>query len=426
MITRIEATGYRCFDQLDVDLGHFGVIIGANGAGKTTLLDIPILLGDLIEADNISTAFLRSTQPRGSRAGSLVELVHKERADWFIFAVEARLPERVVRDLLEGTTDAVRSNEQRWPRYIRYELRLQVFDKRALQVQNEYLFTFSDQHSPPRGQARLHGEISPRPQWRFAIRREYGSEIELRVESKPRAKARNTALEPDLLALPKVRFEAREDFPAARWLVDSLTEDAVLFDPVWSELRKASPPGLTDRVRPDGTNLPWLAMSLQQETPDQFAAWKEHVAIALPQVTDIEAVEREEDHHAYFRVTYHGGHVVTSSGLSDGTLRVLALTLLTYLQRPPRLLLVEEPENGIHPQAIETVLEALSSMQESQVLVSSHSPVVVANVELDQLLAARLGRNGAATVVPGPQHPRLVGWKESLDLGTLFAAGILG
>ena len=48
MITRIEATRYRCFDKLDVELGDFRVLVGANGSGKTTLLDVPVLLGDLL------------------------------------------------------------------------------------------------------------------------------------------------------------------------------------------------------------------------------------------------------------------------------------------------------------------------------------------------------------------------------------------
>jgi predicted ATPase len=38
VITRIEATRYRCFDKLDVEFGDFRVLVGANGSGKTTLL----------------------------------------------------------------------------------------------------------------------------------------------------------------------------------------------------------------------------------------------------------------------------------------------------------------------------------------------------------------------------------------------------
>ncbi len=34
MITRIEATKYRCFDRLGIDLGPYGVVVGANGAGN--------------------------------------------------------------------------------------------------------------------------------------------------------------------------------------------------------------------------------------------------------------------------------------------------------------------------------------------------------------------------------------------------------
>ena len=150
MITRIEVTNYRCFERLDVDLAEFGVLVGANGAGKSTLLDIPVLLGDLLKARNISSAFLESTQPRGPRASTFGELVYQGRGDWFVFAVEARLPETVVPALLEGASESVRQEEELWPRFVRYELRLRVADQRALQVQSEYLFTFSEKHKPCR------------------------------------------------------------------------------------------------------------------------------------------------------------------------------------------------------------------------------------------------------------------------------------
>ena len=41
MITRIEATHYRCLERLDADLGEYRVLVGANGAGKTTSWTYP-------------------------------------------------------------------------------------------------------------------------------------------------------------------------------------------------------------------------------------------------------------------------------------------------------------------------------------------------------------------------------------------------
>jgi predicted ATPase len=124
-------------------------------------------------------------------------------------------------------------------------------------------------------------------------------------------------------------------------------------------------------------------------------------------------------------VKYNGGYEVTSSGLSEGTLRVMALTILPYLQERPAVIITEEPENGIHPQAIEAVLQSLGSVYDSQVLISSHSPVVQALSKLDQILCSRIAPNGSASIIEGAGHPRLKDWKGGIDLGSLFAAGVL-
>ena len=178
-------------------------------------------------------------------------------------------------------------------------------------------------------------------------------------------------------------------------------------------------------IMPNATNLPWLALELKKDQ-GRFQLWVDHIRTALPQIESISVREREEDHHAYFVVTYNGGYEVTSSGLSEGTLRILALTILPYLNNLPSLIITEEPENGIHPRAIESVLQSLSSVYDSQVLVSSHSPIVLAQSKLDQILCARLADNGAASVVSGMNHPQLKDWQGQVDLGALFAAGVLG
>jgi predicted ATPase len=269
---------------------------------------------------------------------------------------------------------------------------------------------------PIQGQNAQHGD------WRFILQRADRT-VTLRPEKKG-ARALQTEVEPIITALPLVKYQPATEFEATRWFFDLLTQRAVFFDPKWSDLRKPSPPGQPDALISSGANLPWLAQHLQRTDPERFGMWVRHVGVALPPVTDIDIEEHPDNHHAWFKVAYEGGFSVTSSGLSEGTLRILALTLLPYLPEPPALTVVEEPENSIHPQAIEAILDALRSMWGEQVWISTHSPVVLATRKVSEVVITRLGRDGAATAVCGPDHPRLAQWRGGLDLGTLFATGV--
>lgn len=409
MITRMEASNYRCFAQVGVSLGEFQVIAGANGSGKTTLLDIPLVLGDMLRGRNVAAAFMERVLERAARAGSLLELVHDAATPKFGLALELSLPQVLIDTLVESGSLG--------PTLLRYEVTLTIVAGTQLEVESESLFAFT-----PNADTR-----------RFIIRRPTGSsgrstsEVELCHERRlPFGGERLSLAQMDRtkLALARLAYEDPADFPAGRWLLDLLLDGVVGFEPQWMQLRKASPPGLPRHLMPSGENLPWLALQLQREQPEQFAAWVEHVRTALPQIIGIEAREREEDHHAYFRVDYESGFAVTSTGLSEGTLRIMALTLIAYVLDPPRLLIVEEPEYSIHPQAVETIMQSLRSLYDSQIWVSTHSPVVLAGCRLDELRITRIERSGAANVTAGPEHPRLAAWKGAIDLGSLFASGV--
>ena len=58
---------------------------------------------------------------------------------------------------------------------------------------------------------------------------------------------------------------------------------------------------------------------------------------------------------------YETGMDVPSWMASDGTMRLLALTLLAYLPDSREIYLLEEPENGVHPLALEAIRDSLSS-----------------------------------------------------------------
>lgn len=452
MITRLEATRYRCFERLGIDVGEFRVLVGANGSGKTTLLDLPGLFGDLLNSKSVADAFLASRRDHGDqppRATSLSELVFAGRGNDFSLAVEAKLPEEVQAKVVEGRVTrsrsekvraAIREARDRWPTHIRYEVGLNISQRHELQVTSEYLFMFPQSMAPDRLQPGFQGvHVAGNRDWQLILKREQRFQAEYVPEGPlgaSRARRTKAELPQTLLSFPRVMFESELEHPAARWLHGLLTSNAVFLEPNWAAMRSASPPGQSKTIAAHGRNVPWLAMALKREgavetsspeyRSERFTDWVSHVQTALPQISDIDVHEREDDHHAYFVVNYRGGFRVPSSGLSDGTLRILTLTLLPYLSNPPAILVTEEPENGIHPRAIEAVLQSLSSMYDSQVWVSSHSPVVLARAKLDQLVCARVSSEGGVEMVPGREHPRLLEWKGGIDLGSLFAAGVLG
>jgi predicted ATPase len=220
--------------------------------------------------------------------------------------------------------------------------------------------------------------------------------------------------------------EDEERFPVATWVKRLLMEGVQKLALNSEAMRRAQPPGSPLDFQPDGSNLPWAVEGLRQRDGERFRRWVAHVRTALPDLVDIHTVEREDDRHRYLRIEYASGLKAPSWTVSDGTLRLLALTLIAYLDGPPRVYLIEEPENGIHPQAVETVFQSLSSAYGSQILCATHSPVVLSLAEPEQILCFARTDEGATDVVSGREHPNLREWKRTADLGTLFAAGVLG
>jgi predicted ATPase len=154
--------------------------------------------------------------------------------------------------------------------------------------------------------------------------------------------------------------------------------------------------------------------------------WIAHVQTALPDIETIRTVERRDDRTRYLVVRYKHGIEVPSWLVSDGTLRLLALTIIAYLREVGSVYLIEEPENGIHPRAVETVFQSLSSVYNAEMLLASHSPVILSAAESRDVLCFAKGDNEATDIVTGDHHPALQDWRGEVNLGTLFAAGVLG
>lgn len=99
----------------------------------------------------------------------------------------------------------------------------------------------------------------------------------------------------------------------------------------------------------------------------------------------------------YFELK-ESGQLVSASQASDGTLLVLAYLSILYLPKPPRLLLVEEPENGIHPKRLRYIIEILRDLVDeqphTQVVLTTHSPYVLDLFKPDEVTLCTQLDNG--------------------------------
>lgn len=106
----------------------------------------------------------------------------------------------------------------------------------------------------------------------------------------------------------------------------------------------------------------------------------------------------------------------------------MALTLVNYAATEDDLdtYLIEEPENGLHPLAIQVVNEALSNPPaNAQVLCATHSPIVLAQTDLEHALVFRRAPQGYAIVRRATEIPELREWAGRVNLSDLFVTGVL-
>ena len=113
--------------------------------------------------------------------------------------------------------------------------------------------------------------------------------------------------------------------------------------------------------------------------------------------------------------------------LSDGTLR--AICLIALLQQPtedlPYLIVVDEPELGLHPQALELVASLFQAVSDHvQVLISTQSSTFVDAFDPQDIVVVE--RRGEATTFERPDPKMLDSWLEEYSLGEIWEKNVFG
>lgn len=160
------------------------------------------------------------------------------------------------------------------------------------------------------------------------------------------------------------------------------------------------------QLGPDGAHVPALVDYLLRRDRKRHTAFIQAACQTIPGLSDIgvltpEAATRE------IELVIEDGLRIRADWTSVGVRVMLFFLALANHPTPPRLILIEEPEKGVHPGRLADIVGLLRRLTQSapepaQVVLSTHSPYLLdsIDVEKDQVLIFERLEDGRRTITP--------------------------
>lgn len=436
MLTRLKVSGFKNLVDVDVRFGPFTCIAGANGVGKSNLFDAIQFLSALASR-SLSEAAL-SVREEGGNSGDIKSLFHRVGHDYvktMVFEAEMIVPEKGIDDLGQPAQARIT--------FLRYSLELAYREDSHLKSLGRLEILREELGHINRGDAAKHLLFSHTQDWRKSAlqgahrspyfistgKQDDGSRI-IKLHQDGGTQGRPLIRLASTLPRTVLSVANAAESPTALMARREMQSWRLLqLEP--SALRQSDKFTASTKMEANGSHLAatlyHLAKSKQSTQPpsdqlpsDQLSLENEedspiYYEIANRLATligDVEKVWVDQDdvrELLTLMITTRDGTPHPAKSLSDGTMRFLALAVLSLDQEALGLICLEEPENGIHPERIPKILQLLQEIATNtdeplnpdnplrQVIINTHSPAVVAQIPDDSLIVAELQeslRNG--------------------------------
>lgn len=209
----------------------------------------------------------------------------------------------------------------------------------------------------------------------------------------------------------------------SNWVVYHFHDTSTL-----APMRRPSSVRDNEYLRPDAANLGPFLLMLRDRFPGVYRKIRETIRLAAPffddfklrpqpskgdEVVQLEWMQKDSDY------PFH------ASQLSDGTLRFIALTTALLQPKPPTTILVDEPELGLHPYALNLFAGLVKkAATRTQVIVSTQSAPLLDNFEAEDIVVVE--RKEGASTFERLSSEKLKEWLKDYSLGELWQKNVIG
>ncbi len=230
------------------------------------------------------------------------------------------------------------------------------------------------------------------------------------------------AIEPDSGGGVRVTSGGDAAPVVAAWTIHHFNDTALT-----AAVRRGCPPGEHTRLEAGGANLPAFLATLRDREPQRYGVLLDMVRRVAPYIESLALDPIETGAGPRMQIRWRQAdieEVLPPGLLSDGTVRFICLAAALLQPEPPATMVIDEPELGLHPDAI-AVLGGLirSASARTQMIVATQSPLLLSEFEAGAVIAVDQERSGsrfrridAAAVRP---------WLEEYSLGELWMKSML-
>ncbi|RKN60735.1 ATPase [Streptomyces klenkii] len=395
-LLELRVENFRSLRDVTIPLGPLTVLVGPNGVGKSNVLKVFDFLAAIIRTD---------LQPALDERGGFDEV-----AFW---------------------------GGERPPTYLKIQLQATWTTHASLKAPDEYSLTIRRRSAPNKRDSYT---LSRQESFTFKRTQGRGRRItvsggEARVVEERAGRESDSGsfgiqrLSSGLSTLPRLgRSDGGEE--VAR-VADRLSSFRV-FDVNVAAARQPTRARstLAGRLESHAENLAAFLVQLSADE-ERWNLLTQDARRILPQLETIE-FEQVGGYSDRLAVVLHERGLRRTTPLADasfGTVRLLGLLAMLYDPHPPALTCVEEIDHGLHPQALELIVERLREASErTQLIVATHSPALVDRLQPEEFVVCDRDEEGASTIpaLSTAEVKEIVAETGDQPLGELWFSGVLG
>jgi len=359
-LNKISIYGFKSIKQLeDFPLGKLNVLVGANGAGKSNFVDFFRMLRAMAD-QGLQNFVTKNGQADGFFFGGPKETLQ----------IKAHLAfgKNEYKFVLEPTSANKMMLKEEWTRFTGY----------------------------PRG-----------TRWR----NQGGGKLESDLRNWEKKKSRSGG----------ESVESHVYKSVSSWIVYHFHDTSSL-----APMRRDHSIHDRRQLNPDASNIATFLLQLRNSKPQRYERIRETVQLIAPFFDDflLEPEKRGKDENIRLQWRQKGSTFPFQPGhFSDGTLRFICLATTLLQTDPPSTIVIDEPELGLHPFALEVLANLFREASErTQLIVSTQSASLLNHFEPEEVIV--VDREEGASRFRRLEADSLQEWLKEYTLGELWQKNV--